>query len=207
MRTVFPARSLAVALALTMSLILPGAATAQQTAPAVPQAQAAGTPETAPIPAQSASDEDTPPPFVKRPAQPPRPPRPDLTFAQGKAPLEFRGLPWGASLDKARTQLPDLAAVTTPLPLKDTFARKDELLKLGEADLKSVAYYFPKGRLSGVGIVFEGEANFFLIKEQLIRQFGPGRQMGDRYGWTWANFFVEMRLRGQTGELRYTYAP
>ncbi len=203
MRIVFPARPLAFALALSILLALPHAATAQQDAPAGP--------DISPIPAPAAPpatmDEDAPPPFVKRPAQPPRAQRPDLTFAKGKAPLEFRGLPWGTSLDKARAQLPDLDAVTSPLPLKDTYARKDELLKLGEADLKSVAYYFPKGRLSGVGIVFEGEANFFLIKEQLIRQFGPGRQMGDRYGWTWTDFFVEMRLRGQTGELRYTYAP
>lgn len=193
------ARPTAATLALTLFLALPLAAPAQQAepAPGVPAPPASSAP----------GDADVPPAFVKRPPLPARPQRPDLTFAQGKAPLEFRGLPWGTSLDKAKAQAADLDAVTSPLPLKDTFARKNELLKLGEADLKSVAYYFPKGRLSGVGIAFEGEANFFLIKEHLIRQFGPGRQMGDRYGWTWPDFFVEMRLRGQTGELRYTYAP
>lgn len=193
----FPAAVLALSALLTLTL----PAGAQQ--PESPAQQMA----TAGPDAAGAPGDETPPPFIKRPPQPQRPARPDLTFAQGKAPVEFRGLPWGTALDKARAQMPDLAPVSSPLPLKDTFSRKDELLKLGEADIKSVAYYFPKGRLSGAGIVFEGEANFFLIKEHLIRQFGPGRQMGDRYGWTWQDFFVELRLRGQTGELRYTYAP
>jgi hypothetical protein len=97
--------------------------------------------------------------------------------------------------------------VTTPRPLPATYSRAGELLKLGEADLRSVAYYFPKGKLTGVGIIFEGEANYFLIKEHLIKLFGLGRQMGDRYGWTWPDFFVELRMRGEQGELRYTYAP
>lgn len=195
MRILSAPRFLAAALTLSALLALSALAFAQQPA---------GEPATPP---PGSPGDETPPPFVKRPQQPQRPQRPDLTFAQGRAPVEFRGLPWGTALDKARTQMPDLEPVTSPLPLKDTFSRKDELLKLGEADIKSLAYYFPKGRLAGVGIVFEGEANFFLIKEHLIRQFGPGRQMGDRYGWTWQDFFVELRLRGQMGELRYTHAP
>lgn len=205
MRTTSAARALAAALTLAMLCGLAPMAGAQQ-APSQEIGQAA---PQIPQPSGPATDggDDTPPAFVKRPARPAAPPRPDLTYAQGKAPVEFRGLPWGTALDKAQAQLADLAPVTQPVPLKGTYSRAGELLKLGEADIRSVAYYFPKGRLSGVGIVFEGEANYFLIKEHLIRQFGPGRQMGDRYGWTWADFFVEMRMRGALGELRYTHVP
>ncbi len=209
MRTTPAARALAAVLALAMSCGLAPRADAQQapgqgpdltTSQAAPQIPQPSGPNTDP-------GNDTPPAFVKRPARPAAPPRPDLTYAQGKAPVEFRGLPWGTALDRAQAQLTDLTPVTQPVPLKGTYSRAGELLKLGEADIRSVAYYFPKGRLSGVGIVFEGEANYFLIKEHLIRQFGPGRQMGDRYGWTWADFFVEMRMRGALGELRYTHVP
>lgn len=146
---------------------------------------------------------DTPPAFVKRPAAKPRATRPDLTFALKPAPADFRGLPWGADLSRQTGLLP----VTKPVSLHGTYFRPDELLRLGQAEIRSVAYYFPKGKLTGVGIVFEGQDNFFLIKDHLIDLYGPGRQMGDRYGWTWSNFFIDLRMREALGELRYQTQP
>ena len=146
---------------------------------------------------------DTPPAFVKRPAAMPRPARPDLTFAQKPAPADFRGLPWGVDLSRLAGLLP----VTKPVALTGTYFRPDELLRLGQAEIRSVAYYFPKGKLTGVGIVFVGQENFFLIKDHLIDLYGPGRQMGDRYGWTWNNFFIDLRMREALGELRYQIQP
>jgi hypothetical protein len=146
---------------------------------------------------------DTPPAFIKRPPAAPRPARPDLTFAVKSAPVEFRGLPWGSELSRQTGMLP----VTKPVTLPGTYFRPDELLRLGQAEIRSVAYYFPKGKLTGVGVLFEGQNNFFLIKDHLIELYGPGRQMGDRYGWTWGNFFIDLRMRDNLGELRYATQP
>lgn len=198
----------------TLTLFDPARALAAESASSTPvpspQADAASVPSAPPIPTPTGTAPagmDTPPPFVQRPARRSAPTRPDFTFARRAAPEQFRGLAWGTGVEQARATLADLAPVQAPVPLRDTFARPGELLKLGEADLRSVAYYFPKGKLMGVGIVFEGEANYFLIKEHLLALYGPGRQLGDRYGWTWPAFSIELRMRGQLGELRYTYAP
>jgi hypothetical protein len=31
--------------------------------------------------------------------------------------------------------------------------------------------------------------------------------MGDRYGWTWSYFFIDLRMRENLGELRYATQP
>ncbi len=149
---------------------------------------------------------ETPPPFILRPKRPPQPARPDLTYATRPAPKSFRELPWGVSLEQAKASL-GLVAVTSPKPLPGTFQRPGELLKLGQADVRTVAYYFPRGQFAGAGIMFEGEANFFLIKDHLIELYGPGRQVGDRYGWTWESVNIDLRMKSGAGELRYTYEP
>ncbi|MBI5518939.1 MAG: hypothetical protein HY916_02640 [Desulfovibrio sp.] len=166
-------------------------------APGAPQAQAA-----TPAP----GDDATPPPFMQRPKRAPQPIRPDNTFATRPAPAGFRDLPWGTSLDQAKAKL-KLAPVTSPKPLPGTYQRPDELLKVGQAEVRTVAYYFPKGSFTGAGIMFEGEANFFLIKDHLIELYGPGRQVADRYGWTWESVNIDLRFKNGVGELRYTFEP
>jgi hypothetical protein len=202
--------------AATACLVLVLAATClagEPAAPATQSGQAALTLPALPEPASAIPEPpagtkpplniDTPPAFVKRPAAKPRPARPDLTFALKPAPGNFRGLAWGADLARQTGLVP----VTKPVTLPGTYFRPDELLRLGQAEIRSVAYYFPKGTLTGVGIVFEGQDNFFLIKDHLIDLYGPGRQMGDRYGWTWNNFFIDLRMRDALGELRYQTQP
>jgi hypothetical protein len=182
-------------------------------ASAAAQAQATGqrqaTPQDADDPAvtpAALTDGDAPPPFMRRPKAAPRPQGPDLTFATRPAPTEFRGLPWGASLESAKASL-GLQPVTDPKPLANTYHRPDEELSLGPAQVKTVAYYFRKGVFVGGGVVFAGEANFFLVKDHLINHYGPGRQIGGRYGWTWPAVNIDLRMHDGMGELRYTYEP
>jgi hypothetical protein len=155
---------------------------------------------------QAADAAETPPPFISRPTRPPRPVRPDMTYATRPAPKSFRDLPWGVSLEQAKASL-GLVPVTNPRPLPGTFQRPGELLKLGQADVRTVAYYFPKGEFTGAGIMFEGEANFFLIKDHLIELYGPGRQVASHYGWTWDTVNIDLYMKDGIGELRYTYEP
>jgi hypothetical protein len=194
--------ALAVAAILATSPLAVRAADDAVPADATPQASDLATPPDALNPA----DPDAPPPFMRRPKLPPLPKTPDLTYAAKPAPGDFRGLTWGTPLAQAKAGL-GLLPVTSPRPLRDTYRRPDEALKLGEADILTVAYYFPKGVFSGAGIVFSGESNFFLVKDHLIERFGPGRQVGDHYGWTWTHVNIDLRLHDGMGELRYTYEP
>lgn len=104
----------------------------------------------------------------------------DDGFAKKPAPREFHGLVFGAEIAPLKL---------TPVPgQKDTFFRKDEDLTLGQGKLVSVAYYARKGKLAGVGLAVQGEANIFLVQDALIQSFGPGVQRGPHYGWVWPDF-------------------
>jgi len=123
-------------------------------------------------------------------------------FAATPHPVSFRGLEWGAAL----ADVPDLMPVQEK-GYKDTYFRKDESMKLGKADLQSVAYYFREDRLYRVGVAFKGRVNQFLLKDMLIQAYGPGRGIGFRYGWMWPDFSIELNYDDDhgTGSLYYTF--
>jgi len=117
-------------------------------------------------------------------------------------PTSFRGLEWGTPLQ----DIPDLLAVKGS-QFKNTYFKKDERLSFGDAEIQSVAYFFKKDRLYRVGVAFSGRANHFLIKERLLSMYGRGRGVGNRYGWMWPEFSVEINYNddAKTGGLIYTY--
>lgn len=121
-------------------------------------------------------------------------------FVQVEHPTSFRGLEWGTPLEAA----PDLMAVKG---VENTYFKTNERLSFGDATIISVAYYFRKDKLYRVGVAFKGRANHFLIKERLMRMYGRGRGVGNRYGWMWPDFSVEVTFDddSKTGGLFYTY--
>lgn len=123
-------------------------------------------------------------------------------FVPVPPPSSFRGLAWGTPLEDA----PDLLAVQDA-GFKNTYFRQNESTKFGDAEIVSVAYYFRKDRFYRVGVAFNGRVNHFLIKERLLRMYGRGRNVGNRYGWMWPDFSVEITFDDdtKTGGLYYTY--
>ncbi len=119
-------------------------------------------------------------------------------YAQAVRPAEFHGVAFGAN----QADVPDLV----PAPgLRDTFHRKNEDLTLGQAKLLSVAYYFSKGRMTGVGVVIQGDGEIFRAQEYLFGKYGTGRQRGASFGWTWPDFSLTLtRLQNGQAALRYT---
>ena len=138
-----------------------------------------------------------------------RPGSPDPALVP--APVEFRGLPFGISLETAATMVGGLEPVAPLAPgnkdrFKDVYYRPDEDMRFGSAEILSVGYVFPDDHLRQVIVTLSGETNVFLIKERLIQSFGPGRQAGVRYGWTWPNFSVVLASdpEGGLSSLIYT---
>lgn len=123
-------------------------------------------------------------------------------YSPASPPDSFRGFKWGTPLK----DIPGLLAVSKP-GFTDTYFRKDERHTFGDADITSVAYYFRNDKLYRVGVAFSGRANHFLIKERLLSMYGPGRGVGQRYGWMWPEFSVELDYDDgeDGGALYYTY--
>ena len=132
--------------------------------------------------------------------------------AQPDAPVEFRGLPFGVSLEGARNMVGELEPVAPLAPggeqgkFKDVYYRPDEEMRFGQAEILSVGYVFRDDHLREVMITLSGETNVFLVKERLIETYGPGRQVGPRYGWTWPNFSLVLASdpEGGLSSLVYT---
>lgn len=117
-------------------------------------------------------------------------------------PKDFRGMVWGTDIHA----LPDLVPVQEN-GFPNTYFRRNEPLKMGQANLVSVAYYFKDDKLYRVGVAYEGGTNHFFLKEQLMKRFGAGRQIGARQGWVWPNFSVEIAYDSSSdrGAIFYTW--
>jgi len=127
----------------------------------------------------------------------------DQEFASGPAPKEFRGLAFGAP----RSGIADLVPVPDqPQSKIVAYFRTSEPLFFGPASIVSVAYYFRNDRLFGVGVAFQGQDNYFLVREELERLYGKGRSLAGRQGWVWPAFSLELRFDSdrKQGEVRYT---
>ncbi|MEF2144923.1 MAG: hypothetical protein V3573_05715 [Desulfovibrionaceae bacterium] len=104
-------------------------------------------------------------------------------------PADFRGMVFGAPLES----MPGLRPVADRMPasgkgFEDVYYREKESTSFGQAEILSVAYYFHKDRLRSVVVTMQGDVNAFMVKDKLIELYGPGRQAGPRYGWTWDAF-------------------
>jgi hypothetical protein len=114
-------------------------------------------------------------------------------YPESPPPRDFRGAVFGAPLE----DIAGLHPVTERLPgpasrYKGVYYREGEPETFGEAAVVSVAYYFRNDRLRSVVLTCRGDVNAFLVKDELIARFGPGRQVGPLYGWTWDSFSVSL---------------
>lgn len=125
-------------------------------------------------------------------------------------PIDFRGLAFGAELESIEGLTPVASKITKgKASFKDVYFRENENLSFDNAELRSVAYYFFEGKLRSVAVAIQGDVNAFLVKDQLIKTYGQGRQIGAMYGWTWEEFslVMERREQGDMSILTYTHEP
>ena len=120
--------------------------------------------------------------------QKPSSPRSPNVYNEVLKPINFNGfrdLRWGQKassvegLQKIDTQ-PDMDGIIEHF-------RPDDVLKTGEAELKSIVYSFWYEKLYTVTIWTEGRHNYFALREEVFRQFGKGRKSDkhhERYIWS-----------------------
>ena len=123
-------------------------------------------------------------------------------FVEVPPPDSFRGLAWKTPLQKAGNLSPVVGK-----GYENTFFRSDENLKLGDAEIKSVAYYFHNGLFYRVGILFEGQVNHYHITKALLKEYGRAKRYGAKLGWIWPTFSIQLDFDYATkrGALYYTY--
>lgn len=120
-------------------------------------------------------------------------------------PDNFRGIKWGADLGK----LPEFKEVK-----KQTYEKKHEKMKIGDADLDKVLYVARKDEFYAVMIFYNNPINYLILKEVLFGVYGeveqvcPLREL-EIYLWHGKNVNIEYNYNYKTnkGSIRYTYLP
>ncbi len=132
------------------------------------------------------------------------------TLATFTPPTGFRDMPWGSSPSSV------VGGMTLEYNDHDSkcYTRKQENLKIGDADLKWIGYCYHKDRLFSVWIKFDGARNFSKIQEALVQKYGkPHRQNSYAEDYLWAAKGSDVALSltfndiRQNGELTYLYVP
>ena len=95
------------------------------------------------------------------------------TAAMAESAGGFRDIPWGSSLAelsaKGLEKIPVPKGVTSPT---ESFRRKSDELKIGEAAVEGISYNFLNGRLYSVTIDFSGYDNMLRVMAYCEKHFG-----------------------------------
>jgi len=98
------------------------------------------------------------------------------SFKPGSEPEGFRGIKWGTDI----STLKDMEVKE-----KDWYVRTGDKLKIGEAELISIAYGFYKGKFECVMIEIKGQDNFSRIRDICFELYGPVAPIHKTYHYIW----------------------
>ena len=88
---------------------------------------------------------------------------PSIAFTSQNEPNNFRGIKWGTNIN----ELPGMKSIETIGNLK-MCEKKDDKMKIGDADLDIIRYHFYKDRFYAVIITFSTYLDFSSIKQTLF---------------------------------------
>jgi hypothetical protein len=119
----------------------------------------------------------------------------------------FRGIKWGTNI----SELSDMLVVESG---KDTlyYSRKDENMKVGDADIDQISYGFYKNRFFVVLVEYHGHSNFTKLKAILIDQYGKAEQpnqLMERYFWFGGtvDIYFDYNDMHKNGNIYYSFRP
>jgi hypothetical protein len=129
-------------------------------------------------------------------------------YAFRNEPAGFRGIEWGTHIDKCK----DLYFVSIS-DAWTVYRHNNEDLKIGEATVREIAYYFYKNRFHWVRVQFWGEQNLLKLRKTLADAYGRGIRHVKGYGveYQWSGSKVDITIQydhiSKQGALVYTYLP
>jgi hypothetical protein len=97
-------------------------------------------------------------------------------FRPGSEPDGFRGIKWGAEI----SELKDMALVMAIDKDVKRYARKTDILKIGEGKLDYIQYEFWKGRFCLVDMEFQGTENWNNVRKAVFAMFGKRQNMSEK---------------------------
>jgi hypothetical protein len=122
-------------------------------------------------------------------------------------PDNFRGIKWGADI----RDLPEMKLIEDDGNSK-FYHRKNDKMKIGEADINEITYGFYKKRLYAITVRFYDIISFGRLKKTLVQQYRLYYQSNpyiERYTWYGHNITVVLEYSNITkkGSLFYWYKP
>ena len=108
-------------------------------------------------------------------------------FKPGSEPHGFRGLEWGRDISTLKDMKHySTEEFSTKGDVQKLYTRKNEVLKIGTAQVESIHYYFWKGKLYKVQINVKGLNNYNKLIDLCFNEFGklpPDSITGYFYDW------------------------
>lgn len=130
-----------------------------------------------------------------------------LLFALKNEPEGFRGIKWGTNI----AELPDMRLLEDAGNSK-YYIRKNDKMKIGDADLERVVYGFYEERFFAVLIDFNELSNFLKIKETLFQQYGVcfrPNEFTELYYWMGIDVYIGLKYNEflAKGDVVYFFKP
>lgn len=132
---------------------------------------------------------------------------PTSLLAYQNEPDGFRGIKW-------KTNISELTNMKLMEDDRNTkfYVRKNDKMKIGEAEIERVYYRFYKGRFSGVIIIFTSSSNLSKIRETFFQLYGSGinpNQLMENYYWIGSNVNIALEYKEIIGKgtIVYQYNP
>lgn len=130
----------------------------------------------------------------------------DLNAFQNE-PKDFRGIPWG-------TNIKDIPEMTFSSAFKggEYYVRKNDLLKMRDANIEEITYGFYNGKLQHIFMRFKGYDNYNILKRVLFDNFGSVRRRLEGYeDYDWNGEYVEITFSytksDDRGYIIFSYLP
>jgi len=131
---------------------------------------------------------------------------PCSSFGFQNEPESFRGIKWGTNIN----ELSDMVCVQKN-GLK-YYKKKNDKMKIGDAEIEDIVYSFYKKRFSGVIITFRDLSNFDSLQSTLFQVYGKGQrpnQFMEEYAWLGTNIWIFFKYNeiSKKGSINYYYYP
>jgi hypothetical protein len=108
-------------------------------------------------------------------------------FKPSSEPHGFRGIEWGRDISTLKDiTYHSTESISTKGLVQKLYTRKNEVLKIGTAQIQSIHYYFWKRKLYSVQINVKGLNNYNRLKAYCFKKYGklpPDTILGYFYDW------------------------